>query len=87
MRIGHNDELFAMIAVNRHILVRGRSKKGKAFLNGTADWFRVKAIKGKNVLAIANDERLWVKGPNCPDYYIDAVNTGRMIVGGRKAHG
>lgn len=82
--LGTNHELFPMIKPKMHIAIRGKSDDGRNTVLVHGEWWRVKSINGLNILAINPGKSIWIKGPNCKDYEIAAINTGEMILSGRK---
>lgn len=83
MRIGVNDELFLQASPGMHIKLRGKTDDAKDRI-GDREWWLIRIIKGRNILALAPGKRVWIKGPNCPEFEVVALNTGDMIITGRQ---
>lgn len=84
MRLGTNDELFFQVKEGSSVKLVGRTDETKELLTELGNpWWLVRAIKGKNLLCLVPGKRVWVNGPNCPEFILSALMDSKGIIRGR----
>lgn len=81
--MGKNNDLWAMIEVGCIVKVEPRTSRASYIVDAYGDTYTVKSVSGKNLLTFGtkNRKKLWINGPNDPNFFVLAVTNNGFTVG------
>lgn len=81
--MGKNNQLWPMIDSGCVVHIKGRTDEGKSIVEDYGTTWRVKSVSGKNLLTFGtkNGKKLWINGPNDPNFFVSAVTNKGFTIG------